>query len=129
MNVQKSYYFSRAGFALIASVVLILLGLSPWLAVLAGLLMFAFFVWSARSDRYIVQPGLGAAPLRRDERTQAITNRSARNAFVVTVMCLAGVALYFTQVAHQDVPVGILGLILALGFLIYLGSDLWLRHS
>lgn len=67
--------------------------------------------------------------LRRDERTQAINDKAARNGFVVTIGAIGGITLYFGSIVLTDVPVTVLSLVLALGILTYFVSDFWLRRA
>lgn len=99
------------------------------MAILMGVIVFALFLWAPRSGRYAVHPELGITALRRDERTQAINDKAARNAFIVTMLGGAGVAIYFGSIAPANVPVIILDFVLALGVLTYFVSDFWLRRS
>jgi hypothetical protein len=123
------YYASRAAVALAVSLLLALTGSPWWVAVLLGGLVLAFFVWAPHSGRYAVHPEHGVTALRRDERTQMINDKAARNAFVASMLALAGIAIYFGAFAAALVPVTLLELILVLGALTYLASDIWLRRS
>lgn len=96
---------------------------------MAGGMAFAFFLCTPRGGRYVVKSLDGIAPLRRDERTKAIRDEAARNAFSATVVALAAVTIYFGVIALNDVPVTILNAILALSLLTYAASDYWLRRS
>jgi len=99
------------------------------MAGLVGVIVFAYFLWAPHSGRYAVHPELGATALRRDERTQTINDKAARNAFVATILTVAGIAVYFGTIAPANVPVAILNLALVLGILTYFVSDFWLRRS
>jgi hypothetical protein len=129
MSGMSRYYISRALISGALGVFLALTGSQWWLAGLAGLIVFAYFLWAPRSGRYAVRPERGVTALRRDERTQAINDRAARNAFVATILTLAGIAVYFGTIAPADVPVAILDLALVFGMLTYFASDFWLRRS
>jgi len=125
----SSYYISRtlisAGFGGLFA----LTGASWWLAVLAAATAFAFFLWAPRSGRYAVHPKFGVTALRRDERTQALSAKAARNAFVVAILALATITITFGRVIRTDVPIGFLNGTIALATLTYFLSDLWLRRS
>jgi nitrogen fixation-related uncharacterized protein len=99
------------------------------MAVLVGLLVFVLFLWAPRSGRYAVHPELGVTALRRDERTQVINDKAARNGFVVTILMIAAIAAYFGAIAQTNVPILALHLSLVLGVLTYFFSDFWLRWS
>ncbi len=128
MTGMSRYYLSRAFVSVAFAGVFIAAGSPWWMAALAGVSTFTFFLWAPRSGRYVVHPKRGATALQRDERTQAITNRAARNAFVVIALTLAGLAVYFGYIAPGDVPAYALSLVLALGLLAYFATDLWLRR-
>lgn len=128
MTGKTRYYLSRAVLSA-AFGGLFALGGSPWwMAALVGTLTFAFFLWAPRSGRYAVHFERGITALRRDERTQAINDKAARNAFIVTVLAAAGLVFYFGTIASADVPVHALNLVLILGMLTYFASDIRLRR-
>lgn len=128
MNRMFSYYLSRVVISAALGGILALAGSPWWMAVSIGVLALAFFVWAPRSGRYVVHPESGATPMRRDERTQAINDRAARNAFVVAMLATAAVAIYFGLVARANVPVIVLSSTLTLGLLTYFVSDAILRR-
>jgi hypothetical protein len=129
MTGMTRYYVSRAVIALAMGLLFALTGSPWWLAALIGGLVLAFFLWAPLSGRYVVQPENGITALRRDERTQGINDKAARNAFVVSMLALAGISIYFGAVAPALVPVALLNLVLALGALTYFASDVWLRRA
>ena len=126
---MKSYYLSRAIVSAGLAACLALLGTPLWLSAASGMLVFLVFVWMTRSGRYVVNPGFGATALRRDERTQQIVDKAARNAFVVVTLILAGLVVYFGPVEKSDVPVGLLATGLAAGAVGYILSDFWMRKG
>jgi hypothetical protein len=129
MPGMSAYYISRAVLSLALGVFLALTGSAAWMAAIMGLIVFGLFLWAPHSGRYAVHPGLGITALRRDERTQSINDQAARNAFVVTMLAIAGAAIYFGAVSLTSVPVGLLQYVLILGAVTYLISDLFLRRS
>ncbi len=129
MTGLSRYYLSRALISLAFGGLLALTGSPWWMAVLVGLLVFALFLWAPRSGRYAVHPELGVTALRRDERTQVINDKAARNGFVVTILAIAAIATYFGTIAQTDVPILALHLSLVLGVMTYFFSDFWLRRS
>jgi len=129
MTGMTRYYVSRTGIALAVGLLFAFMGSPWWVALLIGGLVLAFFLWAPQSGRYAVRPEHGTTALRRDERTQAINDKAARNAFVVTMVPLAGIAVYFHALALALVPVTLLNLVLALGALTYFASDAWLRRT
>lgn len=129
MTGMSGYYITRALISVALGALLALAGLPWWGALLTSVGTFAFFLWVPSSGRYVVHPELGATAMRHDERTKAIRDRAARNAFIVTMLAVAGVTVYFGLIAPADVPTTILSLILALGTLTYFVSDFLLRRS
>jgi len=107
----------------------VLTGASWWMALLATAAAFAFFLWAPRSGRYAVHPKFGVTALRRDERAQALSNKAARNAFVVTILAVAAIAITFGSIVRTDVPIAFLNGTIALATLTYFLSDVWLRRS
>jgi len=95
MSGMSAYYISRAVISAASGVLLALTGLQWWMATLMGVIVFGLFLWAPRSGRYAVHPEFGVTALRRDEHTQAINDKAARNAFVVTMLAIAGIAIYF----------------------------------
>jgi len=73
-----------------------------------GGLALIFFLAAPRSGRYVVQHEGSVAPLRRDERSRAIRDKTARNAFVLTVLNVAGLTIIYGRVV-TPVPVAALG--------------------
>jgi hypothetical protein len=126
---MTSYYLSRAILAIFFAVLFIGAGAPWWSGVLLGAGIMAFFIWAPKSGRYTVQAERSVAPLRRDERGRDITNQSARNALIITVLVLACVSLYYGNVVHTDVPVQIMDLIVLLAIASYFISDMWLRRN
>jgi hypothetical protein len=123
------YFVSRAAISIAVGGLFVLAGAPWWMAAGAGVVALAFFIWAPRSGRYAVRPEDGVTALRRDERTQAITNRAARNGFALTMLSLAGLILYFELVASSDVPVSALALVLLIGTATHFASDLWFRRA
>lgn len=129
MTGMKLYYSSRAIVSAAFAVTAVLSGSSWGMAILMSLLMFGLFLWAPHSGRYAVHPEFGITALRRDEYTQAINDKAARNAFVATMLALGGSILYFAAFALTSTPLAILKWVLILGALTYFVSDLWLRKA
>jgi hypothetical protein len=129
MTGMKSYYISRVLFAAALGAVLVLGGSAWWIGVIAGTLALVWFLAAPHLGRYAVHPELGALALRRDERGAAINNSAARNAFVVTMLAMAGIVVYVGAIALDGVPVAVLQWLLILGVLVYYLSDFWVRRS
>ena len=129
MRELSRYYISRTMISAAFGGLFVLTGASWWMALLAAAAAFAFFLWAPRSGRYAVHPKFGATALRRDERTQALSDKAARNAFVVAVLALVAITITFGRVVRADVPIGFLNGAIALAALTYFASDLWLRRS
>jgi hypothetical protein len=66
--------------------------------------------------------------LRRDDRTQAINDKAARNAFVASMLTIAASILYFGFGGGINIPIVVLKIVLGIGILTYYVSDLWLRR-
>ena len=128
MTSKVGYYITRTLISVAFGGLFWLAGLPGWSAPIVALVMLAFFLWVPHSGRYVARFTGDTARLRRDERMQAIRDQAARNALLGTVLALAAAVLYYGLIAPGDVPVTVLSLILALGTLIYAGSDYWLRR-
>lgn len=128
MTSKSGYYITRTLIAVAFGSLLVLARLPWWSALLVTASVLGFFLWAPRGGRYVVDAKGGIAPMRRDERTKAISDQAARNAFVCTMLALAGATVYFDFITPSDVPVAILSLVLALGMLSYFASDFWLRR-
>lgn len=129
MSGMSLYYISRAIITVAFVFLMALLGMEWWKATLMGVIVFGLFLWAPRSGRYAVHPEFGVTALRRDEHTQAINDKAARNAFVVTMLAIAGAAIYYRSIAAAAAPVALLESTLILGALIYFVSDYFLRRS
>ncbi|OGO25735.1 MAG: hypothetical protein A2W33_10685 [Chloroflexi bacterium RBG_16_52_11] len=123
------YYLSRALISLAVGGLLALTGSPWWSAALAGTIVFGWFLWAPRSGRYAVHPELGVTALRRDERTQIINYKAARNGFIIVSLAIAAIKIYFGAVVGSAVPVALLGYTLVLAAVTYFLSDLGLRRS
>lgn len=123
------YYVSRLILATLFGVLFAWAGQPWWLAALLAIAMAAFFVWAPHSGRYVVQPGGGIAPLRRDEQGEAIVRHSARNAFVACVLTLGAVGAYAALAGSALLDAGLLLLPLGAAALAYVATDLWLRRT
>jgi len=105
-----------------------LLGAQWWMAVLAGLLALAVFLYAPLSGRYSVQPDKGLTPLGRDEFARSVTDKAGRNAFAFMMIALAGLVIYSLLSARTVVPVNALSVVLALGVIVFFVSDYWMRR-
>jgi len=128
MTGMRAYYASRMLVAIAFGALFLLTGSPWWVGVLMGALALVFFLWAPRSGRYAVHAELGVTALRRDEHTQAINDKAARNAFGIMVLALAVILIYFSAVAPGDVPVALLVAPLILGVAVYFISELLLRR-
>jgi hypothetical protein len=99
MTGMKSYYVSRAIIS-IAFGVLFATGSTWWTGILVGTLAFAWFLLAPHIGRYSVHPEFGITALRRDEHTQVINDKAARNAFVISMLALGGI-ICFDQCANR----------------------------
>lgn len=129
MSGMTRYYVSRAVVSIAFGGLFALTGSPWWVAALIAGVAFGWFLYAPRSGRYAVHPELGATALRRDEYTQAINDRSARNAFIMVMLAIAGLSLYFGNQDSTQVPLQLLQLTLILGVLVYFISDLIQRRS
>ncbi len=126
--MKLPYIVSRVVLSAACAGALVLGGLAWWIAVPAGAVIFVFFLLVGKTDRYVIRDDAGAAPFRRDERSQTIRDKAARNAFVLTVLCLAGLTIAYGRL-DAAVPVAALGSLLALAAATYAVSELLLRRS
>jgi len=129
MTGMSRYYISRILVSVAFGGLFALTGSPWWMAVLTSIVLIALFLYAPHSGRYAVHPGLGVMALQRDERTQTVTDRAARNAFVVTMLIIAGITIYFGSILMASVPIVALKLVLAVAALTYFLSDFWLRRS
>ena len=126
---MKVYYLSRLLLSVILGGLSFIAGAPWWIAAIVCVTVIAFFLWAPRSGRYVVRPELGFTALRRDERSQAVTNRAARMGFVATILAAGGLVVYFAIFAEAKVPVWAVALVVALGGATYFLSDSWLRRT
>ncbi|CAG0941196.1 hypothetical protein ANRL1_00434 [Anaerolineae bacterium] len=129
MSGMSAYYLSRAVISAAWGILLALTGLEWWMAMLMGVIVFGLFLWAPHSGRYAVHPEFGITALRRDERTQTINDKAARNAFIVTMVVIAGISIYFGSIASATMPVILLRYTLILAAMAYFVSDFVLRRS
>jgi len=129
MSGLMRYYSSRALISAVLGIILYLGGLPWWIALLTAMLLLVMFVMLPRSGRYVVKPEQGISALRRDERSQQITNRAATIGFATVMIAVGALAVYFGVFHPGDVPANWLGLVVALGALSYFAADLWMRRK
>jgi hypothetical protein len=128
MTNMMKYYVSRAAVTAVAVALLLLAGSSWWIAAVVGVLVLGFFLLAPRGGRYVVKAEHVVTALRRDERTQAVANKAARNGFVALMLAAAALAIYWGAIAETGVPAYVLYLLVALGWVVYFVSDFWLRR-
>jgi hypothetical protein len=122
-------YYAIRVVAVAVVVALLAVGGSPWWAVTAmGVVMLGLVLGLHRSGWYVVGSKGGAGSLRRDERAQSMSRVSARNGFIAVMVGLAVVGVCFAAL-DRDVPVDMVALLVALGWVTYFVSHLWLRRS
>ncbi|MCX6037522.1 MAG: hypothetical protein NTW99_06480, partial [Chloroflexi bacterium] len=66
--------------------------------------------------------------LRRDERTQLINDKAARNGFIVSMLTIGAIGAYVGLFGVINISIGVF-IVLIIGALSYYISDLWLRKS
>lgn len=125
---MQSYYISRSLIAALFGGLIYWFGGSILAGVLSAAAIMAVFIYLPRSGRYRVDPKKGAAPLRRDEWSQNVNQRSGLYAWVAVTITGGVLVLYYGLISPGDVPVGMIGALLLLGVLIYYLSDFWLRR-
>ena len=125
----RPYYISRAIFSIAFGVLLYFTGSPLWQAILLGGTILGLFLWAPHSGRYSVHPEFGVTAMRRDEWTQAINDKAARNAFVAVMLLIGGAGTYFGALGAALVPAGLLRALLIAGAAVYFGSDVWMRKS
>ena len=123
------YYISRTIFSIAFAGLFYATGSSLWGAVGLGVLLLALFLWAPHCGRYSVHPEYGVTALRRDERSQAINDKAARNAFVVIMLLIGGAGLYFGAAGVAAVSYSVLKALIIIGVLVYYASDIWLRAA
>jgi len=123
------YYLSRLALSIAFGGLFFVSGSSWWAAALFGALALAFFLWAPFSGRYAVHPEFGATALRRDERTQIINDRAARNAFIVSMLAVGAISIYFGSSGLTSIPLGMMKVVLIAGILVYFLSDFWMRKT
>ena len=129
MKGLARYTISRALLSAAFAALLALGGLPWWGALLAGVLVFALFVWTVRSGRYVVHSERGVMALQDDEYTRAIRDRAARHGFSAVTLLLGGAVLYYGLIARMDMPVPVVGGALLLGWVVYVSSDFVARRG
>ncbi|MCJ7620436.1 MAG: hypothetical protein MUP64_09495 [Anaerolineae bacterium] len=122
------YYVTRLAMVALWLLVATVAGLPIWASALPAAGMIAYFVWLPRSGRYVVRQDQHLAPLRRDERSQAISRQAATWAFVVETL-LVSAGMIWGVISHQQGLTGFLGVVLAAGMLTYLVVQGWLGRK
>jgi hypothetical protein len=126
---KLSHYFIIRLLIALAFGTLFALPPSPWwMGLLSGGLVMLFFFWAPCSGLYTFHREGDSALLQRDERQQAITDKSARNAFVAVMTAIAILALCFGLIIKAEVPVHFLNKAIGLGWVVYFISSFRLRR-
>lgn len=121
------YYVTRLALVAVWLIAATIGGLPLWASALVAGAMIAYFVWLPRSGRYVVRADQPLAPMRRDERSQAISGTAARWSFAVQMLLLAAGMIWGT-LSHRQELTAALGLVLAAGTLTYLLAQGWLAR-
>ncbi len=129
MSGMKAYYISRALISLGFGVLMVLSGSPLWAASLIAALALGWFLLAPHLGRYTVHPEFGVTALRRDERSQMINDKAARNAFVVTMLTLGALSFYSANAALTPLPMAALKWLLILGAAAYYVSEAWIRRT
>src|SRR5512146_3318640 len=119
MTGMRAYYVSRAVLAVLLGALAVMTGWDWWLGLLVAALVFGWFLLAPRIGRYAVQPQAGVTALRRDELSQVINDKAARNAFVATALAMGGVLVYCGLSAVSSVPLAVLDWLLIFGVAVY----------
>lgn len=123
------YYISRAIFSIAFGGLFYVTGGSLWSSAGIGTVLLALFLWAPHCGRYAVHPEYGVTALRRDERSQVINDKAARNAFVVVMLLIGGASLYFGMAGVISISYTVLKALIIAGVLVYYASDIWLRMA
>ena len=121
MKDLMGYYVTRTAIAVVVAGATWMAMGSIWLAVAIGLAVMAGFIAYAHSGHFVVDPSRPFAPLRRDEREQAITYRAATYAFIAVMGGLALVSML--NLSGRWASAILLG-----GVAVYFLARAWLRH-
>ena len=122
------YYITRLAMVALWLLVATVAGLPIWASALAAAGMIAYFVWLPRSSRYVVRQDQPLAPMRRDERSLAISSRAATWGFVVETL-LVSAGMVWGVLSHQQELARFLALVLAAGMVTYLVAQVWLGRQ
>lgn len=109
-------YVTRLAIVALWVVVAMVGGLPLWASVSPAVAMIAYFVWLPRSGRYVLHEDQPLAPMRRNERTQAISGRAAAWAIAVETL-LMGMGMVWAALSGREELAAILGLVLGVGTL------------
>lgn len=129
MTELTLYYLSRAILCIAFALFLAVTGMQAWLAAVMGLVSFGLFLWAPHSGRYAVHPELGVTAMRRDERTQGINDKAARNAFVIMALATAAIIIYTRSTGMDTIPAALVEANLVLSAIVYFVSDWFLRRA
>lgn len=130
MKSLRNYYISRAIVSILFGFLFLALGADWWMGLLAGLLALVGFAWAPHSGRYSKQiQESGQVKLVHDEFTRSITDKAARNAFVISMIALASLSLYFWRTGWEAIPLGYFHAVLWIGLLGFAISDIVLRRG
>jgi len=121
------YYVTRLGVVAVWLFIATIGGLPLWANVLPAAAMTAYFLWLPRSGYYVVREDQPLAPMRRDERTQLISNRAATWAFIAETVLL-GLGVVWSALSGRGELGAVLGFVLAAGSFAYLVAHAWLAR-
>jgi len=124
MKGSAWYYVTRLAIVALWVVVATVGRLPLWAGVSPAVAIIAYFVWLPRSSRYVLHEDQPLAPMRRNERTQAISGRAAAWAFAVETL-LMGMGMVWAALSGREELAAILGLVLGVGMLTYPVAPSW----
>ncbi len=126
---MTQYYLSRGLVALAFGALWLATG-SSWLAAgLAAGVAFGLFLLAPKSGLYAVHPERGVTAMADDERTRAIRDKAARNAFIATMLGLGGLEMYFQSQGLEAIPFRAANYLLLFGVAVYWLFNILLRRT
>lgn len=98
------YYASRLVVTAAVVTALLSAALPWWMAAATGALTLGFFILAPRSGRYVTKAEGGITALRRDERSQAVTDKASRNGFIALMLAAAAAGIYWGLIVETSIP-------------------------
>jgi|GEM_PF-1305908 len=130
MKRDLRWYYATRGLLILAWIgLMVLLKARTEIILFGALVMIILYLWLPHSGRYVIRTDKPLSPLQRDERERTISFRATAYAFSVLLVLLAAAVIGAGLRGQNTLSIELVSTIIALGMIIQLAANLWLRRK